>query len=308
MLHPIRIMVMKLFCSVLLLVSISGFSQEKQITVNGHTVHVFTKGLENRKAKTPVIVFENGMGMGLDNWNPIIDELAKVVPVVSYDRAGIGKSEIVYRMPTPRTVSENLKAILTTMKVAPPYLLVGHSMGGLYSRAYAGYYPTEIAGLVLIDPADFTESKEDWNSIFRKLEVPEKKIDEMLYDRLYKETPPTHTDSLYFGIWSELQVLRALRRTDFQEITDLPLPDVPIYFFIGGKFEVPPENRSKDYDHEKFFEVRTNINIERWKKFIYSSSKGGALIYLSKSGHFVHRDDAKHVTGNIKILIDELIK
>ncbi len=77
-------------------------------------------------------------------------------------------------------------------------------------------------------------------------------------------------------------------------------------FFIGGKFEVPLELRSKDFDQEKFFAVRTNINIERWKKFIYSSNKGGSLIYLSKSGHYVHRDDAKAVIGNLKIMLESL--
>jgi hypothetical protein len=83
---------------------------------------------------------------------------------------------------------------------------------------------------------------------------------------------------------------------------------VPLLFFIGGRFEVPKEQWSKEFDHPKFFQERTNLNIERWRKFIYSSSKGGSLVYLSKSGHFVHRDDATAVVGNIKILFDSLAK
>ncbi|RCR65974.1 alpha/beta fold hydrolase [Larkinella punicea] len=183
------------------------------------------------------------------------------------------------------------------------YVLVGHSMGGLYARAFAGFNPNDIAGLVFIDPADFTETKEDWNTIFRRIGVPEKRIDEMLYARLYQ---PAKVDSVRFGPWSEGQVLAALRRTDFAEVTRLPVPNVPIYFFIGGRFEVAPERRSTDYDHTKFFEVRTNVNIERWRKFIYSSSKGGALIYLSNSGHYLHRDDARAVIGTLKMLLENL--
>lgn len=293
---------MKLTFSLLLLILSSiAYSQEKLVKSNGQNFNVYLKGFEHRKANSPTIIFENGMGMGLGNWDTIIDEMAKIAPVFAYDRSGVGKSEKVFQLPTPKLVSENLKAILTTLNIPPPYVLVGHSMGGLYSRAFAGFYPDDIAGLVFIDPADFTESKQEWNSIFRTIGVPEKRIDEMLYNRLYKVSP---IDSLNYGPWSEAQILGALRRTDFAEISSLPVPNVPIYFFIGGKFEVPFELRSKDFDQEKFFSVRTNINIERWKKFIYSSNKGGSLIYLSKSGHFVHRDDAKAVIGNLKIMLE----
>jgi hypothetical protein len=86
----------------------------------------------------------------------------------------------------------------------------------------------------------------------------------------------------------------------------MPLSQVPIYFFMGGKFEVPFDRRSKDYDHEAFFNERAHVNIERWRKFIYSSSKGGSLIYLSNSGHFIHRDDEKAVIQNIKLLLEEV--
>lgn len=282
------------FC--LLALSLMSLSQEKLVTVNGINFNVFVKGLENRKAGTPAIIFENGMGMGHATWNTVIEQLSAIAPVFAYDRTGIGKSGKTFQMPTIKYVTGNLKELLNHLKIAPPYILVGHSMGGVYTRAFAGFYPNEIAGLVFIDPADFTESKQEWNQIFRNIGVAEKKIDEMLFDRLYK---PTKIDSAYFGAQSELQVLRELRRNDFGEITALPVPSVPIYFFIGGKFEVPPERRSKDFDQEAFFTERTNVNIERWREFIYSSAKGGALIYLSKCGHFVHRDDPAIVTSII---------
>ena len=298
---------MRIFITLFLLFyTFTSFAQEKMVKVNGHNHHVYTKGLETRKGKTPVLVFENGMGMGLGNWDTIIGELSKVAPVFAYDRAGVEKSDKTYQMPTPQRVAQNLKALMNSLNISPPYVLVGHSMGGVYVRGFAGLYPDEVAGLVFIDPADFTETKENWNQIFRSIGIPEKRIDEMLYDRLY--STPLPVDSLRYGPWSENQVLRELRKTDFDELASLPLPNVPIYFFIGGKFEVPVDRRSKDYNHEAFFTERTNVNIERWKKFIYSSSKGGSLIYLSNSGHFVHRDDPAAVTGNIKILLEGLDK
>ena len=298
---------MRIFVTLFLVFyTFTSFAQEKMVKVNEHNYHVYTKGLETRKGKTPVLVFENGMGMGLGNWDTIIGELSKVAPVFAYDRAGVEKSDKTYQMPTPQRVAQNLKALMNSLNISPPYVLVGHSMGGVYVRGFAGLYPDEVAGLVFIDPADFTETKENWNQIFRSIGVPEKRIDEMLYDRLYSK--PSPVDSLRYGPWSENQVLRELRKTDFAELFSLPLPNVPIYFFIGGKFEVPVDRRSKDYNHEAFFTERTNVNIERWKKFIYSSSKGGSLIYLSNSGHFVHRNDPAAVIGNIKILLVGLDK
>jgi hypothetical protein len=64
----------------------------------------------------------------------------------------------------------------------------------------------------------------------------------MLRERLY-QTP--QVNSLNFGPWSESQVLSALRQTDFNEVNDLPLPTVPVYFFIGGKFEVPLKGEAR---------------------------------------------------------------
>lgn len=282
---------------------VPSFGQEKSVNVNGNNYNVFLKGFENRRENTPAIIFESGMGSELGNWDKIIDQVSTFAPVFAYDRAGIGKSGKIFKMPTPKLVSESLHNILKTIKIAPPYILVGHSLGAVYIRSFSGFYPNEVSALVFIDPADFTETKNDWNTIFRTMGVPEKKIDEMLYDRLYK---PAKIDSLNFGPASERQVLTDLRRTDFAEINLLPLPNVPVYFFVGGKFEVPIDRRSKEYDQEAFFHIKNNSNMERWKKLIYSSDKGGALIYLTNAGHYIHRDDARSVIGNLRILTEGL--
>lgn len=280
--------------------SLTAFGQEKLVNVNGNNYNVFLKGFENRRENTPVIVFENGMGVGLGNWDKIIDQISSFAPVFAYDRAGVAKSDKIFKMPTVKFVAENLHTILKTLKIVPPYILVGHSLGGIYVRGFAGFYPDETSGLVFIDPADFTETKNDWNDIFRAMGLPEKRIDEMLYKRLYESSK---TDSLNF---SEGRVLTELRRTDFAEINKLPLPNVPIYFFVGGKFEVPLDRRSKDFDQEAFFHIKNHSNMERWKKLIYSSNKGGVLIYLTNAGHYIHRDDPKSVISNIKILVENL--
>ncbi|MEY3320961.1 MAG: hypothetical protein RLZZ417_544 [Bacteroidota bacterium] len=283
---------------------IFSYGQEKSVNVNGHNYQVLLKGFENRKENMPVIVFENGMGVDLGSWNKVIDQIAAFAPVIAYDRAGIGASDNDFIMPTIHKVAENLHDILKKLNVPPPYILVGHSLGGVYIRGFSGIYPEEIAGLVFVDPADFTETKKDWNDIFRVMNMPEQKIDEMLQNRLYKSIPKV--DSLHFGPWSERFVLNELRKTDFAELTALPLPNVPIYFFVGGKFEVPLAQRSKDFDQESFFHIKNNSNMERWKKLIYKSSKGGTLIYLTNAGHYIQNDQPQSIISNLKILVESL--
>jgi pimeloyl-ACP methyl ester carboxylesterase len=295
----------RFFTLIFIQISIAAFSQERLVKVNGTNYNVLTKGFENRKPNTPALIFENGMGTGLGNWDTVMDSLAKVAPVFFYDRQGVEKSDKVFQLPTVQKIAGNLKLLLNELKIEPPYVLVGHSMGGVYIRAFAGSYPDDVAGLVFVDPADFTETKADWNQIFRIIGVPEKKIDEMIYQRLYT---PSKVDSSNYAPWSEGQVLTDLRKTDFAELSSLPIPQVPIYFFVGGKFEVPVDRRSKDFNHELFFEVKNNSNMARWNRFIHASNRGGALIYLTNSGHFVHRDDAKLVIGNIKMMLESLEK
>lgn len=290
----------------LLLLVFATSAQEKLVKVNEKNFAVYTKGLESRKPNTPVLVFENGMGESLGSWDTVLDQLASTAPVFAYDRVGLGKSDKAYEMHTTKQTAENLKNILTTMNILPPYVLVGHSLGGVYIRGFAGLYPDDVAGLVFVDPADFTETKDDWNQIFREIGVPEKRIDEMMYQRLYQSNPATARDSIRFGFWSEAQVLGDLRRTDFAELKALPMPKVPIYFFVGGKFEVPLERRSKEYNHERFFHVKNDKNMERWRALIHDSGKSGALIYLSNSGHYIQRDDANAVIANIKLLLENL--
>lgn len=293
----------RLFIAYLLFSSNALLAQTSQVNVNGNNFNYVAKGLDNRKPQQPVIIFENGMGVDLENWKKITDEVSQFAPVFAYDRAGIGKSDKGSEMPTVQTVSANLHGILNLLKIAPPYVLVGHSLGGVFIRAYAGFYPNEVAGLVFIDPADFTETKNDWNAIFRAMGLPEKKIDDMLQQRLYQ---PSSIDGSSNGPARERKLLNELRKSDFAEISLLPLPKVPVYFFVGGKFEVPPEQRSKDFDQESFFHVKNNSNMERWKKLIYATGKAGALIYLTNAGHYIHWDDPASVVSNLKVLMEKL--
>lgn len=99
----------------------------------------------------PAVVFENGLGGRLEWWSKVLPDIATETTVFAYNRPGIGASAPAT---TPRdgvTVVEELRATLRARGIAPPYVLVGHSIGGLYVQLYARRHPNEVAGLVLVD-------------------------------------------------------------------------------------------------------------------------------------------------------------
>lgn len=99
------------------------------------------------------MVFAPGAGcVGLDYLN-IHDRVSRFTTSILYDRAGTGWSDAVALPRSAAAVSDELRALLRGIGAAPPYILVGHSLGALYVRRYAQRYPDEVAGLVFMEPA-----------------------------------------------------------------------------------------------------------------------------------------------------------
>lgn len=102
----------------------------------------------------PVIIFESGAYSAAADWGYLQPEVAKTSRTCSYDRAGMGWSEPSKAPRDPATLARELKALLTAAGETGPYILVGHSMAGLLTRAYISQNPRDVVGLVLIDAAD----------------------------------------------------------------------------------------------------------------------------------------------------------
>lgn len=119
-----------------------------KITVNGVEFYYERGG---KPSNIPVIVFESGYGWPLENWDSIRREVGEFAELFLYDRAGVGKSGKGDMPMHSLQNARNLNALLQKTGVQPPYLLVGHSFGGLNVRAYAQLYPEDVAGVILLD-------------------------------------------------------------------------------------------------------------------------------------------------------------
>ena len=101
----------------------------------------------------PVAVFQSGLGDGREVWAGVIERVAPELAVFAYDRPGYGQSSAVPSSARdPCAVAHELHQALRAAGVKPPYVLVGHSIGGLYQYAYARLYPADVAAVLLVDP------------------------------------------------------------------------------------------------------------------------------------------------------------
>lgn len=100
----------------------------------------------------PAIVFQSGLGDDRAPWAEVFRGLESRHTVFAYDRPGYGGSSAAAGPRDACSVAAETRAVLAAAGLKPPYILVGHSLGGLYQHVYARLYPQDVAGLVLLDP------------------------------------------------------------------------------------------------------------------------------------------------------------
>jgi pimeloyl-ACP methyl ester carboxylesterase len=118
----------------------------KLYVVDGSLMHLYCIG-----DAAPTVILESGLGNDWLIWQKVQSQISKTNRVCSYDRAGLGWSPA---RPGPRgalTIAEQLKELLSVAGIPGPLVLVGHSAGGLYLRAFTGMFPEEVMGLILVD-------------------------------------------------------------------------------------------------------------------------------------------------------------
>jgi pimeloyl-ACP methyl ester carboxylesterase len=102
-------------------------------------------------ASSFVVVFEAGSRGTIAKWGKVLEGASRDATVFAYNRPGYGNSEAAATPRDGRTVVEELRQVLRQKGLKPPYVLVGHSLGGLYMQLFARAYPEEVKGLVLVD-------------------------------------------------------------------------------------------------------------------------------------------------------------
>ena len=124
-------------------------ASDRLVDAGGVKLHIQCDGV--RQPGRPMVILEAGAGNSAKTWRDVFAPIAQFVRVCAYDRQGLGSSE---RTPAPQSgveAVETLRALLQAAGERPPYVMAGHSYGGMLVRLYATRYRSEVTGLVLVD-------------------------------------------------------------------------------------------------------------------------------------------------------------
>ena len=224
------------------------------------------------------VLFESGFGTDLRAWRKVAPEVAKTARTVTYSRAGYGASD---PRPEPRTLlqsSEELDQLVAAARLTPPFILVGHSYGGMLARAFAARHPDWIAGMVLVDPSD-----ERFNPALRKLDASRAAADDKQFAAI---VPPKFQP--------ELQQLQPVLDSGTFPVAG-KLPDVPVVVLTSVQQADKPEF---------FLETPEAVAVKRGlhADFLRQFSDGSQVL-TEKSGHNIQLEEPQLVVGAIAKVI-----
>jgi len=222
---------------------------------------------------SPTVVIESGLGDTSESWPHIQSAVAQYTCVFTYDRAGMGQSDTP---PHPRTCQDmvnDLAALLDGAQIVPPYILVGHSFGGLLVRLYASQNPEQVAGMVLVDA-----SHEDRTEGFEKVLSNEL----IARNRAYLLDPSKNSEFVD-RIPSEQQVRDARRMFDF-----------PLIVLTRGL----PDETDEVWPSAELQRVECELQREYLKLSPMSSQ-----VIAEQSGHEIQKDQPEMVIEAIKKMI-----
>jgi pimeloyl-ACP methyl ester carboxylesterase len=289
------------------------------IELNGRHIHLYCTGPVT--IGQPTIVLEAGLGEASLTWAGIQPALAATHRVCAYDRPGYGWSAAQAHPPTAAGTADQLYALLAAAGEPGPYVLVAHSLGGVYARVFAQRYPDAVAGLVLLDPSHeemISRLPADWQAQIaaaeaaaaEELQLPAQFADlgvMALFPQVAPADPrlPAAAQELVRNlggagghglralaqeIGASATILAEVRALALHDLDDLPLAVVK-----AGKSapSAPPEGLSP-------FTPTYDLHAE-----LAAQSTRSRLITLAESSHYVHYDEPEQVVQLIRDLLRE---
>ena len=259
-------------------------SDAQFIQLDRHKIRYQAIGLENRRPGAPVIVLEAGLMSSLETWRSVLPGASALAPVIAYDRAGLGQSEWDQIPPTPEHATRRLRRLLRQIGAPPPYVLVGHSWGGVLSQYFAASHPGEVAGLVLLDPGPTLSDDPDGHlAPFRAIGA-----DRTAYDAywtgfagLFKNAPPAAR--------MEFATMRELLGTPPGERAMPRLAGIPIVVIVAGKYLHLPIYEQLPFDSRSFFAADLRHRLKVFQEMVLASPNG-TLVAATSYTHALPRE------------------
>lgn len=274
------------------------------VDVGGRRLHILAMG-----DGSPAVVIVPALGANVLEWVRVMRAASAFTTVCAYDRAGLGWSD---PQPGPVTIdamADDLHALLKAAGIAPPYIIAGHSMGGIVARRFRSRYPADVAGMLLIDSSHEDQARRfggnrDWATLkraarrkarilgLRRLGVRAGFVGGFDAASLDRETVPE-----YAGAAKAVSLTAKQRRAVVRELLLLGRPqghpqylrDLPLTVLSAGNAK-----RRQWPDWRTWCELQDELAV---------LSSCSAHMYAVNADHFVHLDDPAVVLQAIRDLV-----
>lgn len=263
------------------------------VNVDGKKMHIYSEG---HGKKTIILMPGLGSVAPSIDFKPLINELKNDFKVVVVEPFGYGFSEETSKERTVENIIDETRMALKKAKIEGPYILMPHSISGVYAQYYASAYPNEVDAIIMLDTTLVKACLEDSDKV--DLSMGKKQlilstlgnllgIDRIYYNSIYKnENCFSESDKKKlvkmgvknpFNKTMENEVDMILKNCETVNKSKMP-KDLPIFKFIAIK-------SVKDINKEKYTKVMNkDINeFKEYTKFSYCVLEGGHYIYYTKS-------------------------
>lgn len=218
----------------------------------------------------PVVVFQSGLGDGKSVWSAVLQRLPSDVGTFAYDRPGYGGSSSKPGERDPCSIAHELHELLRVADIRPPYVLVGHSIGGIYHYAFAKLYPEDVSGILLVDATH----PEHWANM--QLRTPNTAaVIKGLRAVAFSETERREFDS-------QAACILGLQTKD--------TPSVPARLLLRGKAD-PTESAE--------FQAMSRELASRWPEIL----PGMTMFRVEGAGHYIQNDRPEILATEIGVLV-----
>lgn len=272
----------------------------RSFDVGGRSLNLYCSGTGG-----PTVIFESNGGIPGFRWVRLQRDVAQFTRACWYDRAGLGWSD---PGPFPNhsdSIAHDLHDLLTTAKVEPPYILVGHALGSFHVRVFRSYYPAEVAGMVLVDPMneDMTVHIHNHNELYRPTVIAVLRAATGVgLLRLLRRDPPPPENGWSADEWRILFRLFALRKARLAAAQELPIwvngelaragtcyGDMPVSVLSAG---IQDQEEDPKLDHDHAWKMQLHA------KLAHASANGEQVIV--QSGHDIPDQAPEAVVAAIR--------
>jgi len=259
---------------VVLLAGCSASTRERYVTVGTRRLFVSCSGDESNPATVILIA---GGSYSSEVWNDVQARVATSARVCSFDKAGVGKSDPSPHPQTAQEIAADIYALLREAGEDPPYILVGHSVGGIYARIFAALFPESVGGFVLIDSAHEEQ-------IWRLAAIA-----------------PALLDAEYGNAWRDSATRRNLGFLGDGETLRWRTED-PLIVLQQGR----PLSARPDLGLTADAVPRVTALWKRLQEDLASRSPSGEVRTAQRSGHFIQTDEPELVVQAVRDVLRRL--